>query len=267
MCCPIAEGVLGGLGQSRERPICHEQLDNIRVRRCQAASGDAPNGPTVHPDVLEAAPPQEVHNGIPVCGQGEGRWAALRSSEATVVKQEDIATLAQIEVQPMGFVGHGLVVGGVGVAPHDHRPSSPILATRGRILQRNVLLRRAVRGLRRLSPARGLPRAAGQEHRVDFPATRRPDPVVVPGIADQQLGAELVERADRRHLNKSSCVRPTALLLLLQVLEYMQHLLHPLQANISVSLGLAGQWCAGDRVAHGDRRESLRHPGEPIGQR
>mmetsp|Transcript_100536 Transcript_100536/g.284862 ORF Transcript_100536/g.284862 Transcript_100536/m.284862 type:complete len:250 (-) Transcript_100536:1032-1781(-) len=118
---PVSKRMRCCFCKRRKRAICDQDLHNVGVCACQAARGDAADGPAVHADLREAAPPEELDDSVAVRGEGVGRGMALRATEAAVVEEEDVAALRQVEVEPVGLVGHGLVVRRVRVAPDNHR--------------------------------------------------------------------------------------------------------------------------------------------------
>mmetsp|Transcript_100322 Transcript_100322/g.251521 ORF Transcript_100322/g.251521 Transcript_100322/m.251521 type:complete len:303 (-) Transcript_100322:612-1520(-) len=237
----------------------------------QAASCDAADGPPMDSDVLEAAPPQEVNHSVPIASEGRWSWGALRTSEAAVIEQEHAATLTQVEVQPMGLISHRLIVGGVGVAPDDHRSQATVWLAADQLLEGHVLFRGAGRALGAFlvgqTVGRTLTSPTRDEHGVDFSATGCPDPIVVARVSHQQLRPQLVQGADRRHSHEAAGGHAEAVLLLLQAIQDFEELCDPVQTCKCICLGLVCQGRAGDREAHGHRHKPLGHPRKPVCER
>mmetsp|Transcript_29940 Transcript_29940/g.75434 ORF Transcript_29940/g.75434 Transcript_29940/m.75434 type:complete len:317 (-) Transcript_29940:241-1191(-) len=106
--------------------------------------------------------------------------------------------MAQPELEHTRLVDHGLVVGGIRIAPDNCRPREDGTPRCGACLQRYVLCQPLV-----------LPRLAGgaiarDEHTVDLAPAPRPHPASLASVAHLQLSPELVERAHRRDAEEAA---------------------------------------------------------------
>mmetsp|Transcript_22089 Transcript_22089/g.66375 ORF Transcript_22089/g.66375 Transcript_22089/m.66375 type:complete len:233 (+) Transcript_22089:1542-2240(+) len=232
------------------------------MRLGEAAGSNAADGPPVHSYLPEAPPLEEFHDRIPISGHRRCRGVPLGAAKPTVVKQEDAAALRQVEVQPVGLVGHGLVVPCVWVAPDDHGAARCITRLIDEFLEGNILLavgtrQRVVLG-RHLSGSPTAPEClARDEHPIDHAAVGGPNPAVGPGVAHQQLGPHLVQGTHRGHAHEAPRAGAAAILLAVKAVEEHRQLLQALDAGARPGLRLHNERGIRDRVVQRHRYQAL----------